>query len=217
MKLAILAAAVFVLGIAVGMILAAGSPGGPVLAGPKCPGPSARCTPTPTATATSTPAPTPTATATSTPAPTPTATPTATPVPAQRREDQITIFAVADARQLPAGTTWQTLDSSLGGTVTFISLDVSDYPQNSLFMFEAVLGADLTTACLRLFDLTDSAAVPGSELCLANGSRLQLSRRLRSGGLPLSSGDHVYTVQGRADTSGAGWTSAARIIAEWTE
>ena len=201
MKLAILAAAVFVLGIAVGMILAAGSPGEPVLAGPKCPGPSARCTPTPTATATSTPAPT----------------PTATPVPAQRREDQITIFAVADARQLPAGTTLQTLDSSLGGTVTFISLDVSDYPQNSLFIFEAVLGADLTTACLRLFDLTDSAAVPGSELCLANGSRLQLSRRLRSGGLPLSSVDHVYTVQGRADTSGAGWTSAARIIAEWTE
>ena len=57
MKLAILAAVVFVLGIVVGMILAGGSPRGRVSAEPKCPGPSARCTPTPTATATATPTP----------------------------------------------------------------------------------------------------------------------------------------------------------------
>lgn len=57
MKLAILAAAVFVLGIVVGMILAGGPPRGQVSAEPKCPGPSARCTPTPTATATATPTP----------------------------------------------------------------------------------------------------------------------------------------------------------------
>ena len=142
---------------------------------------------------------------------------TATPAPPQAREDQITIFT--GTPQLSVG---------FGGTVfrdivfaPSLGLDNADYPPNTSFRFEAAIrNSGSTPICMRLFDMTGSAAVPGSEVCLSTetGTQFRPYDRVRSDPIQLLDGERQYIAQllCPAGCSEKNYL-AARVIAEWTE
>jgi hypothetical protein len=131
----------------------------------------------------------------------------------QQREDQVTIFGGLDRALDDLG--WQ--HSPPGPYI--VALDTADYPAGSVFRFETVLVVDDdTTACGRLFDLTDGIALSGTELCYATSVGQHYEGRLRSEPFALLSGGHEYIFEGLCegycvDTMLTG----ARVIVEWTE
>ena len=196
MKLTALAVVILALGIAVGFALAGGASEGPASAAPKCPGPSPQC-------------------------------PTPTPAPPQQREDQIIIHS---GRQRPptAGdpgipTDWGFQEGE-DRPAFIVAIDTDDYPEGSVFRFEAMV-ANLTpavTLCARLFDLTAGAPVVGTELCETLG-QFDNARRMRSVPISLLAGEREYTIQVKCipvspstSCSNSTWPSS-RVIAEWTE
>ena len=135
-------------------------------------------------------------------------TPTPTP-PTRQREDQITIFADGNVPfVLPPSDDWNFFEAR-----SVVALDTDNYRAGSTFQFEAVLLGD---GCMRLFDLTDGAAVSGSEVCSSQPFSLSLPDRQRSGPLLMPTGEHEYAVQGKTLTDDDVGI-AARIIVEWTE
>jgi hypothetical protein len=133
---------------------------------------------------------------------------------AQPREDQITFFSDGGGLSGPT-------DPDYVPVPSLLAVDPGDYPPSSAFRFEGQLfhrpnGG--STTCMRLFDLTTNAAVPGSELCDYPGGEESSFVRLRSGAFSLPTGEHEYTVEWKcACVDGeTGAVSSARLIVEWT-
>lgn len=146
----------------------------------------------------------------------------APPLP-QAREDQITIFSEAGGAQQGSAGSANTPDGpEFGGLLNtgpvLVALDGAEYPTSSSFHLEVLMANGAQgTFCARLFNITTNAPASGSEVCFTAVE--PESRRLRSGLLTLPPGEHVYTVQGKADSpiGARAAVYAARIIAEWTE
>jgi hypothetical protein len=139
--------------------------------------------------------------------------------PPQQREDQITLFAEMVGSQALHCSGCSPQDWSFFGSDTeypIIALDASDYPATSSFRLDATFTdhAAFEEGCMRLFDLTETAAVSGSDVCFNSGAVPIDLLRLRSGPFQISDGEHEYALQSRG-LSGRG--KSAFLIIEWTE
>ncbi len=133
----------------------------------------------------------------------------------QQGEAQIAL--IADGQGIVYGyppNTWLFLTEDNNGSPDagpfLVALDSADYPANSTVQLETVLKA-YATECVRLTE--DRTAIDETETCHTSPSPAVV--RVRSAPVPLASGEHEYSIQGKTDGN-AETLYAARIIVDWT-
>ena len=145
---------------------------------------------------------------------------------AGQREDQIMIFSslaqLGDTPEfLPVGP-FSAPPQPGEERLLSVELDGRKYPPGTTFRLEVTLYlGGLAPACVRLFNSTANAPVPGSEICRSNPSQFEsFYDRGRSTPFLLVRDPHEYIVQYRAEGDPAvgftgGGIQVARIIAKW--
>jgi hypothetical protein len=96
-------------------------------------------------------------------------------------------------------------------------VDPTNYPASATVLFEVAMNVfPNRTGCARLFDVTASQPVAGSEVCIPNPSATaNLGVRLRSSAFALPAGQHEFIVQVKAGDVATGLFMWGSIVFDW--